>query len=1219
MAHLALSLLGRFQATLDGQPVEGLHSDRLRALLAYLAVTGREHQREHVAALLWPGRSDTEALAALRFSVSNLHEALRDRHALSPFVVVTRTTVHFNPASDHWLDIAEFGGLADRLDVAGLERAASLYRGPFLEGVSVDDSAAFEDWVLLTGEELLRRALSALGRLTHLQIERGAYIEAERWARRQIDSEPYREHAHRQLMMALALRGERASALAHYQDWRTLLAAELECEPEDETRALYAQIRDGSLPRPWSASTTVDAAAVAASPAQVGPVRFVAREQELARLDGLLERALAGQGGLALISGEAGSGKTALLGAFARRAAQAYPDLIVLRGSSNAHGGAGDAYLPFREILQTLAGDVEGKRAGGTLSPEQARRVWEALPAVGAALVEHGPDLIDTFVPGEALLRRAEGFFSPLGAARWQALLREIIRNSGEGAAPAPGSGLDVVALQPDLFAQVTLVLHTVSAGRPLLLVIDDLQWAGAGTAALLFHLGRRLEGSRMLLACAYRPEALDNGDGEQASALSVGAVLSELTRQWGDVLIDLDQTDGRTFVEAYIDSEPNRLGTDFRRALYGQTEGHPLFTVELLRRLERQGALVRDDGGRWIEAAKPDWTRCPPQVEAVIALHMAGLPEEDRALLQAASVQGEQFAAEVAARVLGLSEESVVRRLSGRLRTRHRLVEAVSLDRLASSGQRLSHYRFRHALLQQSAYGSLDAVARAWQHEATGRALEEVYTAQEERRQAHAPTLARHFEEAGLPLDAARYRLEAGQWAARLAVFDEAVAHLEQGLALLEGVNASRERLRLETDLWMAMADPVLLQKGWQAPDLGRALKRLADLVDYPELQGDPLHIAALSTLALQTTWLADPVRGHRVGEQLMQIAQDGDPQSLALAHWVLGHSLWTQGRFVSARDHLERALALYDLGAGRTLSPVMGADPGVMGRSLLGVAQWFLGFADQGRASLEEACEEAEAIGHSPTVVFAHMMAALIYSLLGLDPDSVAVHLAVARPLGECSAFYNDFEQMLAAQGLGGDSQGGSTGRAGLDAGYGRPARSASEVGSFAQVGGQGMGGASLLLLHARTLARDGLFEAALQTVDQNMAWMARTGARAMEADTWRMRGELLLAADGRRRTTDDGHWGEDETKNASSTVHRPSSAREAEACFERALEISRARGTRWLELRAAVSLARLWQAQGRRDEARELLAGVYGWFTEGFDTVDLVEAKALLQELQ
>ena len=280
----------------------------------------------------------------------------------------------------------------------------------------------------------------------------------------------------------------------------------------------------------------------------------------------------------------------------------------------------------------------------------------------------------------------------------------------------------------------MTQLLHAVSRHSPLLLVVDDLQWADGGTAALLFHLMRRLAGSRILLACSCRPEVLGprsgarSQEGGVAGTQGVNAVLRELCREWGDVVVDLDKTDGRTFVEAYVDSEPNRLGEAFRQALYDHTAGNPLFTVELLRSFEHGGALVQDEAGSWVEGPGLDWERWPPQIEALIAGHLAALPDKDRALLQAASVQGEQFAAEVAARILDRDEEAAVRRLSGPLRTRHRLVEAVSLDRLLSSGQRLSRYRFRHALLQHSAYRSLDKVQRPRLHEATARALESIY-----------------------------------------------------------------------------------------------------------------------------------------------------------------------------------------------------------------------------------------------------------------------------------------------------------------------------------------------------------------------------------------------------------------------------------------------------------------------------------------------------------
>ena len=1218
MAHLALALLGPFQATLDGQPAEGLNSDHRRALLAYLAVESRrEHPRDQVASLLWPERSDQEALSALRYTLSNLRDALGDRRstgdrqatsdrpAPSPFLLVTRTHVQFNPASDHWLDITEYQDLSKRSDVHSLEQAVALYRGHFLNGLSIGDSPAFEEWILLKGEEIQRSLLTLLNRLTALQMSRGETGEAAHWARRQLELEPYREQAHRQLMTALALGGDRSAALEHFETCRRLLAQELGCEPEDETRELYTQIQTGSLPQPKPIPTILSEPTWQASP---GPgaeptFRFVARQEELAKLGSLLDQAMAGRGGVALVAGEAGGGKTVLLDEFARQAGQAHSDLIALRGRCNAHGSGGDLFLPFREILQTLAGDVESKRAGGTLSPEQARRAWEALPVMGAALVEHGPDLIDSFVPGEALLRRLEGFSTSASTARWEKQLRETIARAIEGAP----------ALQPDLFSQVTQVLHTLSLRSPLLLEIDDLQWADSGTAALLFHLGRRLAGSRILLVCAYRPQELSSGQGSQTaepgaasgaaqgsgSAADVGAVLRELAREWGDVLVDLERADGQAFVEAYVDSEPNCLVAAFRQTLYEHTGGNPLFTVELLRSFERQAMLVRDEAGRWIEAPGLDWAHCPPQVEAVIAGHLADLPDEDQALLQTAAVQGEQFIAEIVARVLSRDEEAIIRRLSGPLRTRHRLIDAVSLDRLASTGQRLSYYRFRHALLQRSAYGSLDTVRCTRLHEATGQALEAIYAAEGERPQSLAPMLARHFEAAGLRVAAAHAFHDAGRQAGRLSAYRDALNLFDHGLALLAKEPPSTERREIERLLDVARLAPLRNLSGSGGVELAGALKQAieAGAGEAPGWQGLMMLQAEGDSLSAKGKF----GEALAVAEQMSaQAAKWDDEAFLVLSHWRFGFIYHLMGQPQEAKVHFDWILAWLTPKRWADLRAAVGIDLTANTLSFSALNQWFMGYPEQALRFSAQAVTGAIERGDKYGLALAYALGSITLFLLRNDEaalqerSELCCRLSKEQGFAWWQAYAEVFLGWLAVMG-------------GEDAGI---ERMQNAIAGWRQTSGMTIGTDGLVVVLA-----DGCLTAARRRLpgdDAVRASLLATGLAAIdallgpevpceqsfEAELHRLKGELLLEKDGLAAV--------DETL----------------VCFGQSMQLGREMGALAWELRAAMSLVRLRKRQGKAAvaelaEARMLLSNQYERFMEGFTFPDLQEAAALIDE--
>ena len=351
-------------------------------------------------------------------------------------------------------------------------------------------------------------------------------------------------------MQLYAWADQQAAALRQYDECVRLLAAELGVPPAPETTALHQAILQRQL-SPLLRLQTRDVAAIMpaflqeAAPLDAQPGIFVARERELAQLQRLLGLALANQGRVAFVSGDAGSGKTALLQEFARRARIEHPGLVVATGTCQAFAGIGDPYLPFREILGLLTGDVEARCTAGAISRAHACSLWCLLPVAVQAILAGSTGLLDTFIPGAALLQRARAV-APMGAD-WLVQLEAIAGAQGSPGAPA--------LQQQDLFTQTTRFLFESGRRHPLLLVLDDLQWADAGSIHLLFHLGRQLQGSRILLAGLYRPADValglpslinDQSPAPQAGRHPLVPVVSELQRTYGDGVIDLQQADGR-------------------------------------------------------------------------------------------------------------------------------------------------------------------------------------------------------------------------------------------------------------------------------------------------------------------------------------------------------------------------------------------------------------------------------------------------------------------------------------------------------------------------------------------------------------------------------------------------------------------------------------------------------------------------------------------------
>lgn len=389
-----------------------------------------------------------------------------------------------------------------------------------------------------------------------------------------------------------------------------------------------------------------------------------------------------------------------------------------------------------------------------------------------------------------------------------------------------------------------------------------------------------------------------------------------------------------------------------------------------------------------------------------------------------------------------------------------------------------------------------------------------------------------------------------------------------------------------------LALNTPIVFTRGFGSAEQVQVHEQIYRLCQHPALAGSPHCATALTLVAYAAAWSADTGRAIEVGRQLLDLVRaTGDARQIALAHWVLGTAYLFASEMELAREHLDRALASYD----PTLPGLPGwqyqVDPGVFSSILRALLLWLQGYPDQARRDLGAASQIAQRMAHPPSQELAHFQAAAIRCLLGRDTSAIARLVQIPPRSGETTGILDGLRDLLAVRqqteamvaiGRVGDQEGQVNdilleGQAGFEV--------------FHAVGPQ-VGRVLLQLILADGYAVAGQPEPALAAVEQALRMIERTGVCLYEPEAHRLLGELLLA------------HGE------------PASA--AENCFERAIDVARRLGMRWWALRATVSLARLWQQQDKQEQARQALAEVYGWFTEGFDTPDLIEARALLEEL-
>jgi adenylate cyclase len=1199
-SSLVLRLFGPPRIELDGEPVT-IGRRKAVALLAYLAVTGQRHRRDTLVNLLWPDYDHTRGRAALRRTLFTLNKALAPG-----FLAVDRSEIGLasGALARVWVDVQVFHENLTGCDahddppsevcpdcLTPLTEAVALARGEFMAGFSLKDSINFDDWQVLQAEALKQDLGGALDRLARWHGGQRRFDAAVRYAKRRVALDPLDEAAHRQLMQLHVWSGKRSAALSQYDECVSVLQDQLGVPPQEATSELYRAIKAGRvlppapLERPPGEGVQPPAFLKGGGPYE-RPL-FVAREKELARLSAFLDEAQEGRRPVVLVTGEAGSGKTSLIEEFSRRAQETDPQLLAAAGNCNAYTGIGDPYLPFREILELLTGDVEARWAAGAMSGEHARRLWNALPTGSQALVDAGTDLIDTFLPGGPLLERANACVQLAGGGDWAIRLKELV----EGKTPA---ALSQSAQQSHLFEQYTRVLQALAKRGPLLLVVDDLQWADLGSISLFFHLGRHLRGSRILIVGAYRPEEIASGRvAEERERHPLAPVVNELQRDFGDIVVDVDRAKGREFVDAVLDSEPNRLRRPFREMLHRQTRGHPLFTIELLRGMQERGDLVRDDEGCWSEGPALDWDTLPARVEAAIAERIGRLAESSREVLRVASVEGEEFTAEVVASVLGISERETVSRLSTELDRRHRLVRARSIERVGT--QRVSRYRFRNFLFQRFLQDRLDSVQRAYLHEDVGNALEGLYQDRAGELASIAPQLARHFGNAGITGKEIHYLSQAAKRSVQLSAWKEGIGHLTRALAILDHLpeppaspaspeqsraeRTGSERARRELSLQLTLALAHIGLAGY-VPEVEQALNRSRDLCQ--QLGRTAQLSRVVGELAVFHYVRAEYHEGLELAREALEMAHlAADPLLEALDHTFLGFILFTLGDYAAARSHLQQVIANYDPEEHhRGFVALRGADAGLTALAYEACCLWCLGYPDQAARRSQEASALARELGHPFSLADVLSYGVCLFNEMRRDPRHLMAGAEELLPLarekvhgwlgnatwhwGEALALSGQLEEGIAQMRLGLELQ-----RLGRELCH--------RTGCFAAL--------------AEAHRNAGRPEQGLEALAEALAALEAADERYLESELYRVQGELHLALG-------------DEAS--------------AEAGYRQAIEVARRQSAKSWELRATTSLARLWQARGRRAEARQLLVEVYDWFTEGFETRDLREARELLDEL-
>jgi class 3 adenylate cyclase/predicted ATPase len=703
----------------------------------------------------------------------------------------------------------------------------------------------------------------------------------------------------------------------------------------------------------------------------------------------------------------------------------------------------------------------------------------------------------------------------------------------------------------------LTAQLAGLASQQSVLMIFEDVHWIDPTSLEALNRAVDRIKTLSALLIVTFRPEF---------NAPWVGQPhVTTLT------LNRLGERDAGTIIERLVGNK--KLPADVMAEIVERTDGIPLFVEEMTK-----AVLEAETEGDARKAAAV----VPSSALAVPAsLHASLMARLDRLgsakdVAQIGATIGREFPHALLA--------AVARKPDAELQS--------ALDRLISAGLLFGQgmpphatYLFKHALVQDAAYGTLLREPRRALHARIAEAVENKFA---EIAESQPELLARHCTAAGLTEKAALLWGRAGQRSLERSALVEAVAQLTRALDQVAALPTSPALRREQIKVQVALINPLMHVKGFAAPETKAAVEQARLLIEQADTLGETPEDPLLLFSVLYGVWTANYVASNcdamrELASQLLTLAEkQGATVPLIVGHQMMGISLMTAGDVTQARAHFDQAIALYDPVKHRPLATRIGQDSGVVSLSRRSSALWMLGYPEAARADANQALKEARKAGQAAALMYA-------LALTSITQMHCGNYGTVDTQLDELVALADE-KGALFWKTLGTSLQGCHLALAGKAS---KAIQTITSGLSTLRSTGATMFAPWYLSYLAKAYADLGEFDDAWRCIDEAMTAVEETKERWCEADVHRTAGEIALMPPKR-------------------------DVAKAQAYFERALVVARQQEAKSWELRAAMSMARLWRDQGKTQQARELLALVYGWFTEGFDTLDLKEAKALLDEL-